>query len=188
MQPKHLNNNPLDCSKLLILNVSLTTGANTSSKVLVIGVGNTLLQDDGIGVRVAEALRAGGEDGFEIVDGGTLGLSLLPAVEDAEAVIVVDASELDAPPGAMRIFFGEAIDRQLSGKQRTVHEVALADLFAAAALRGRCPARRALLAIQPACTEWGLEPTEAVAAAIPEASAAVRALALRWREEALHAA
>jgi hydrogenase maturation protease len=164
------------------------TAASTARKVLVIGVGNTLLQDDGIGVRVTEALRAGGEDGFEIVDGGTVGLALLPALEDAEAAIVVDASELGAEPGAMRIFYGEAIDRQLSGKRRTVHEVALADLFSAASLRDRCPARRALVAIQPGCTEWGLDPTEAVAAAIPEACRAIRALALRWGKEALHAA
>jgi hydrogenase maturation protease len=117
-----------------------------------------------------------------------MGLTLLPAVEDADAVIVVDASELGAQPGTLRMFYGAAIDQQLSGKRRTVHEVALADLFSAAVLRGRCPARRALLAIQPACTEWGLEPTEAVADAIPEACAAIRALALRWRKETLHAA
>lgn len=160
----------------------------TARKVLIIGVGNTLLQDDGAGVRVIEALRSEAEEGFEIVDGGTLGLSLLPMVEDADAVIVVDASELEEPPGALKIFYGDAIDRQLSGKRRTVHEVALSDLFAAASIRGRCPSLRALVAIQPGCVEWGLEPTEAVAAAVPEACAAIRALARRWRGGTLHAA
>ena len=164
------------------------TAANTASKILIVGVGNTLLQDDGVGVRVIEALRAAAEEGFEIVDGGTLGLSLLPMVEDADAVIVVDASELGEPPGTLHIFYNEEIDRQLSGKRRTVHEVALSDLFSAAAIQGRCPARRAMVAIQPGCTEWGLETTEAVGAAIPEACAAIRALALRWRQGALHAA
>ena len=152
-----------------------TTPPTTARKVLVIGVGNTLLQDDGVGVRVIESLRSESGEGLEIVDGGTLGLSLLPMVEDADAVIVVDAS-------------GDAIDRQLSGKRRTVHEVALSDLFSAAAIQGRCPPLRALVAIQPGCVEWGLEPTEAVAAAIPEACAAIRALALRWRGGTLHAA
>jgi hydrogenase maturation protease len=156
------------------------TAAGESRKVLVIGVGNTLLRDDGVGVRVIEALRAEAEEGFE--------LALLPMVEDADAVIVVDASELGEAPGALRIFYGEAIDRQLSGKRRTVHEVALADLFSAAAIQGRCPSLRALVAIQPGCTEWGLETTEAVSAAIPEAAAAIRALAMRWRKGALHAA
>jgi len=151
-------------------------------KVVVMGVGNTLLQDDGIGVHVTEALRADGQDAtarsdlcFEIIDGGTIGA----------AVIVVDASELGQPPGTVEIFRNEEIDRQLSGKRRTVHEVALADLFAAAAIRGRSPARRALVAIQPACTEWGLEPTTDVRAAIPRAHQAILELAHEWRREAL---
>jgi len=159
-------------------------------KVVVMGVGNTLLQDDGIGVHVTEALRADGQDAtawsdlcFEFIDGGTIGLSLLPDIEDAAAVIVVDASELGRSPGAVQVFLDGEIDRQLSGKRRTVHEVALADLFAAAAIRGRSPARRALVAIQPACTEWGLEPTSDVRAAIPRARQAIHDLAHEWRRE-----
>jgi hydrogenase maturation protease len=160
-------------------------------RVLVMGVGNTLLQDDGIGVHVAESLRADHRSDpayfdtqLDIIDGGTIGLSLLPDIEDAEAVIIVDASEIGDRPGALRVFRDREIDIQISGKRRTVHEVALADLFSAASIRGRCPARRALVAIQPASTDLGLEPTTEVQAAIPEACAAIRALARLWREEA----
>mgnify|MGYP001815781882 CR=1 FL=1 len=159
-------------------------------KVLVMGVGNTLLQDDGIGVHVTESLRSQGQGNggaadphLQLIDGGTIGLSLLPDLEDAAAVIIVDASEIGEQPGTVRIFRDREIDQQLSGKRRTVHEVALADLFAAAAIRGRSPARRALIAIQPACTEWGLEPTPDVQAAIPAACAAVADLAQQWRLE-----
>jgi hydrogenase maturation protease len=156
-------------------------------RALVLGVGNTLLQDDGVGVHVTETLRtdfrgdwlrAGCEP--EFIDAGTVGLALLPALEDASAVIVVDATELGAAPGTVRLFRDGQIDRLLSGKRRSVHEVALADLFAAAALRGRSPARRALIAIQPGCTDWGLYPTPAVAAAIPRACAAVWTLLRTW--------
>jgi len=157
-------------------------------RVLVMGVGNTLLQDDGIGVHITESLRVGEpldfDPEFDLIDGGTIGLSLLPDLEDAAAVIVVDASEIGAAPGTLRIFRDREIDLQLSGKRRTVHEVALADLFAAAAIRGRCPARRALVAIQPASTELGLELTPAVQAAIPQAREAIFALARQWRAEA----
>jgi hydrogenase maturation protease len=159
-------------------------------KVLVMGVGNTLLQDDGIGVHVTEFLRSavhdsggGGDADLELIDGGTIGLALLPDIEDAAAVIIVDASEIGERPGTVRIFRDREIDQQLSGKRRTVHEVALADLFAAAAIRGRSPARRALIAIQPSCTEWGMEPTPDVRAAIPTACAAVSDLAGQWRLE-----
>jgi len=159
-------------------------------RVLVMGVGNTLLQDDGIGVHVTESLRAEQTDEplcfdpeFDLIDGGTIGLSLLPDIEDAAAVIVVDASEIGEAPGTLRIFRDREIDQQLSGKRRTVHEVALADLFAAAAIRGRSPGRRALVAIQPASTELGLDLTPDVRAAIPKAREAIVGLARQWRAE-----
>ena len=151
-------------------------------KVLVMGVGNTLLQDDGIGVHVTETLKASQHSppGIDYIDGGTIGLSLLPEIEEADAVVIVDASEIGEPPGAMRIFRNTEIDQQLSGKKKTVHEVALSDLFSAAAIRGRCPSERALVAIQPASTDWGLEPTADVKAAIPRACEAISNLTRRW--------
>ena len=157
-----------------------------AKKVLVMGVGNTLLQDDGVGVHVTESLKASNTSTTElnILDGGTIGLSLLPEIEDADAVIIVDASEIGEHPGSMRIFRDAEIDQQLSGKKRTVHEVALADLFSAAAIRGRCTAKRALIAIQPGSTDWGLEPTPDVQAAIPLACEAISTMTRRWRDEA----
>ena len=155
-------------------------------RILVMGVGNALMQDDAVGTRIIETLGNSPDlpDFIDLIDGGTIGLSLLPQLEDADGVIVVDAAELEARPGAVELFIGEEIDRQLSGKRRTVHEVALLDLFSAAAIRGRMPPRRALVAVQPACTEWGLELTPAVAAAVPEACAAIRRLADGWLDEA----
>jgi hydrogenase maturation protease len=171
------------------------TDMTAALRILVLGVGNTLLQDDGVGVHVTESLRArpaGAPEPFDakldFIDGGTIGLSLLPALEDADSVIVVDASELGERPGTLRIFRDREIDLQLSGKRRTVHEVALADLFAAAGIRNRGPARRALVAIQPASTELGLALTPDVEAALPRACEAVLALARQWRsEESAHA-
>jgi hydrogenase maturation protease len=161
------------------------TAAQKSKKVLVMGVGNTLLQDDGIGVHVTESLKMSQQSAPDVsfIDGGTIGLSLLPEIEDADAVIIVDASEIGEPPGSMRIFRNAEIDQQLSGKKRTVHEVALSDLFSAAAIRGRCPEERALIAIQPGSTDWGLEPTADVQAAIPGACEAISTMTRRWRDE-----
>ena len=149
------------------------------------GVGNTLLKDDGIGVHVTQALKTSHDPQaeFKIIDGGTIGLSLLPEIEDADAIIIVDASEIGEPPGSIRIFHNQEIDQQLSGKKKTVHEVALADLFSAAEIRGKCPADRALIAIQPASTDWGLEPTPDVEAAIPRACAAINTITASWRNE-----
>ncbi len=155
------------------------------AKLLILGIGNTLLRDDGVGVHVMEALSDQPPDGhrerdLRFRDGGTLGLALLPDIETADAVIVIDAADIAAEPGTVRSFEGEAMDAQLGGKKRTAHEVALADLMAAARLLGRQPVHRALVAIQPGSTEWGLAPTVEVAAAIPRACAAVLSLLDRW--------
>jgi len=162
------------------------TAASNTKKVLVMGIGNTLLQDDGVGIHVTELFKSSREPdpNLDIVDGGTIGLSLLPDIEDADAVIIVDASEIGEHPGAMRIFRNREIDQQLSGKRRSVHEVALYDLFSAAAIRGRSPQERVLIAIQPACTDWGLDPTPEVKASIPLACEAITSLTDRWQHEA----
>jgi len=163
----------------------MTASAKTK-RVLVMGIGNTLLQDDGIGVHVTELFKSSREPepNLDVIDGGTIGLSLLPVVEDADAVIIVDASEIGESPGSMRIFRNQEIDQQLSGKRRSVHEVALYDLFSAAAIRGRSPQERVLIAIQPACTDWGLEPTPEVKASIPLACEAITSLTNRWQHGA----
>ena len=144
--------------------MSKTSELKGSAKVLIMGIGNSLLQDDGVGVLVTEQLASTFDQDPRIrcLDGGTLGLSLLPDIEGVPNLIVIDAAELGAEPGAIRVFRNEEMDRQLAGRKTTVHEVALADLLAAAEMSGFQPAERALVAIQPASTEWGLEPTPSV--------------------------
>lgn len=152
-------------------------------RVLVLGVGNSLLQDDGFGSHVAQALMGKGHAGLHVLDGGTIGLALLPDVEQADALVLVDAAELDEPPGTVRVFVDRDIDRHLSGKRRSVHEVAILDLLAAAGLRGCRPRHCALVAVQPSCTDWGVEPTPAVRDAIPQACAIIEQLTEDWRHE-----
>lgn len=161
------------------------TATSSTQSVLVLGVGNALMQDDGVGSAVTNHLRSLPDlpDSLTVIDGGTIGLQLLPQLEDADAVIVVDAAEVDAPPGEIRIFRDRQIDRQLSGKRRTVHEVALLDLFSAATLRDRLPSRRALIAIQPGCTDWGDALTSAVNSAVPDACRAILDLSAQWLQE-----
>ena len=159
-----------------------------ATETLILGLGNILLSDDGVGIHAIRALEALEQDGgighlIALRDGGTIGLALLSEIEDFGALIAIDAMELGAEPGTVRAFQGAAMDAQLCGKKRTAHEVALADLIMAAQLAGFAPAERALIAIQPETTTWGLEPTEAVAAAIAQACAAVRDLLTEWHHE-----
>ena len=108
-----------------------------TEKILVLGLGNTLLTDDGIGLHVIAALEQAvpKESAARIVilDGGTLGLSLLPEIEAATALIVVDAANFGGAPGEVRVFDEAAMDAQLGAAKTSAHELALADLIGAAA-------------------------------------------------------
>lgn len=148
--------------------------------VLVLGIGNVLMTDDGAGVHAARGFDPLDHEALKVLDGGTLGLSLLTEVESCAALIVFDAASFGAEPGAVRTFTGEDMDAQLSGKKKTAHEVALFDLLATAELLGRKPERRALIGVEPDRIEWGLEPTPAVASALPEMRRAARELIESW--------
>jgi hydrogenase maturation protease len=148
--------------------------------VLILGVGNVLMSDDGAGVHAARGFESSDPQGLRVLEGGTLGLSLLAEVESCAALIVFDAARFGAEPGSVRTFAGEEMDAQLSGKKKTAHEVALFDLLATAELLGRKPERRALIGVEPELIEWGTEPTEVVAAAIPEMRRAARQLIESW--------
>lgn len=149
---------------------------------LVLGVGNTILTDEGVGPWVVDRLRALNPEapGITWMDGGTLSFSIAAWVEDTENLIVVDATELRSPPGTVRVFVNEDMDRMLGGHGRSIHEVGLMDLMNMARLTERLPARRALVGIQPEIIDWGTEPSPAVGAAMPEAARAVAALIKDW--------
>lgn len=150
-------------------------GGEAGTGLLVLGIGNRLLQDDAAGPLVVDALRSRLPDAARLLDGGTMGLGLLPEIECSDTLIVVDAARFGAEPGTVRVFEGEAMDAQAMGRKTSVHEVALADLLGAAALQGLLPPRRALVAVEPARTELGLEPTPAVRSALPRMTEAVLA-------------
>ncbi len=156
-----------------------------ATRALLLGLGNTLLTDDGVGIHVIRALDASprtrrGRGAISLCDGGTLGLDLLNELDGVDALIAVDAMQFGGAPGDIRTFVGTALDARLGGRHGSVHELALADLLAVAALTDCAPPRRALVAIQPASTDWGLEPSTAVSAAIPAACDTVLALLEDW--------
>lgn len=150
---------------------------------LVLGIGNTLLSDEGAGVHVVHALQTqfGEADDVTLLDGGTLSFTLAGAIEDADELIVVDASELKAEPGTVRTFVDDDMDAFLNGPRRSVHEVGLIDLMTIARLADRLPQRRALVGIQPEVVDWGESPTAAVKAAMPTACGEVAQLIEAWR-------
>ena len=146
---------------------------------LVMGIGNILLSDEGVGVHVVLELQRQAAEGLleipagaRFVDGGTLGLELLPQIADASALILVDAVSLGGAPGSVVVIRGDAIEGTLAGHV-SPHQVGIADLVAAARLMGVMPEAASLVGIEPARIDIGLDLTPEVAAALPEAVAVV---------------
>lgn len=155
------------------------------SGTLVLGIGNTLLGDEGAGVHALQALRDAAKHLSDVsfLDGGTLSFTLAPQIERADHLLVLDAAELAQPAGGVRVFEDAAMDRFLGGsRRRSVHEVGLLDLLAVAQLTGSLPARRALIGIQPQYLDWSDRPGPAVQAAIPEVCRLAVALIRRWQD------
>ena len=157
------------------------------TKTLVLGIGNTLLTDEGIGVHVLQALESelGHLPDVTLLDDGTLSFTLAGPIEEADALIVVDAANIKSQPGGWTLLKGEEMDAFLmSNRKASVHEVGLTDLRAIALLAGHWPEKRAMLAIQPQTIDWGEQPTPAVAAAIPPVCAAIVNQIREWRHVA----
>ncbi len=153
---------------------------------LLLGLGNTLLTDEAVGPMVVGRMQAEDDAPGRIryLDGGTLSFTLAGPIAECSRLIVVDAAAMGAKPGTVRVFEGQAMDRQLGLHAKTVHEVSLADLLDIARLTDTLPARRALIGIEPAVVDWGSALTPAVHEAVAEAISRVRDLLARWDAEA----
>lgn len=138
-------------------------------QALILGLGNTLLADDGAGVHAVRAMRSrlGDDAGLTLLDGGTLSFSLLPQIERAARLVVLDATQMNAAPGTVQCFEGDDLDGLLSRPRRSVHEVSLLDLLNGARLTGRLPQYRALIGVQPEVIDWSDALSTPVRTAIP---------------------
>jgi hydrogenase maturation protease len=136
--------------------------------ILVLGLGNTIMTDDGFGVKAVTTLssRYRYEGPVKLLDGGTLGLDLLPQLENIEKLLIVDALDMRAQPGEVFRIEGEDVPRAFASKL-SVHQMGLQDLLAVAELQGHVPQELVVWGVQPECIEMGTELTDVVAAALP---------------------
>lgn len=143
--------------------------AGPGEKIIVLGVGNILLRDEGVGVRTIERLRAEYEfpDNVELMDGGTAGLDLLPFLDGADHVIIVDTVKTSEPPGSIFRFTPDDIDKKVPYKT-SLHQIGMVEVFAIAEALGR-KMKAVIIGIQPEdMSDWGLEMTPTIEAKIPE--------------------
>ena len=124
-------------------------------KILVLGLGNILLQDEGLGVRTVERLMADFSlpPEVEALDGGVMGLDLLPRLEGVSALLIVDAVRAGWPPGTLVRLEGDAIPAALAHKM-SMHQSGLQELLAVSAFRGSLPPHVVLCGLEPAVVDW----------------------------------
>lgn len=154
-------------------------------KTLVLGVGNTLLADEGAGVYAMQFLRDQYDlPDTEYLDGGTQSFILSGAIAEASNLIIFDAAQLDGEPGSVRVFEGDAFQDYLLSGCHGVDEIGFADLMDITRLLDCVPDNCALIGIQPEYVDWSDRPGEAVRNAIPKAAAQGAALICKWLDEA----
>lgn len=135
-------------------------------RITVLAVGNLLMQDDGVGIhalRELERLKLPPE--VELVDGGTAGVDLLPIIEGAENLIVIDAVRGGCEPGAVYRLPLEVL-RETREEALSLHQIGFLEVMEMAAYRGYAPTVM-VIGIEPAVIDWGLELSPAVARVLP---------------------
>jgi len=157
----------------------------TPATCIVLGLGNTLHSDDGIGPQAIERLRNDSRvpEDVTLIEGGTLGLELLTYIWDCSYLLVLDAVDVGQPPGTLVRMSSQEL-QTLPGKG-SVHQLGVADLLVALRILAHRPPEVVLLGVQPASTEWGTELSPVVAAVLPAlADAAVAEVCGRLEPQA----
>lgn len=152
------------------------------AETLVLGLGNILLGDEGVGVRVIERLLARYDfpEGVRVMDGGTLGLDLLPYLEESSRLLVVDAVQARKAPGTLVRLVGDEVPVFLDVAKVSAHQEGLQDLLAVATLKGYLPEEVVFWGAQIETLGVGLELSPAVAAEVDTLGEKVLVELARW--------
>ena len=136
--------------------------------ILVLGIGNILLRDEGMGVRVIEQMqKIHLPDDVELVDGGTAGADLLDVLAERQKVIVIDAVQSDCEPGTVLRFTADDLI-QPDGVGMSLHELGLGEALTMTRQLGCAPKDVVVFGIKPKDTGCGLELSEEIVASVPK--------------------
>ena len=153
-----------------------------SNRKIVLGLGNTLNRDEGLGVHALKALEqhiVGQVPELEFLDGGVLGLNLLPLVEEASHLLVLDAINARKEPGAVIEMKRDEIPLY-TGIKMSDHQITFQEVLGLASFRGKLPEHLHLIGIQPGDLSIGVELSPTVTACLPEVIERSEALLRKW--------
>lgn len=156
---------------------------NNRKKITILGIGNTLYTDEGVGVHVLPLLqeRLKDED-IEIIEGATDGIKLLGPVEDTEYLIIIDAINAGKEPGTLITIENDEIPAYF-GIKMSIHQVGFQEVLFAARIRERLPKQMVMFGIQPKSLELGIKLTDKVNSALPDLANMIIKRVEKWSEE-----
>jgi hydrogenase maturation protease len=139
-----------------------------AGKTVIIGIGNPLLKDEGVGIHAVRELREKAlPAGVEVLDGGTAGIGLLDFFPGARKVIFVDAAEMNLSPGTVVRFTAGEIRSQPGKAKFSAHEVGLLEVLEIAGALGQSPSEVVIIGVQPKEISWGTDLTPEVHGSLP---------------------
>ena len=144
----------------------------TGRRVKVLGVGNLLWADEGFGIRCVEALDQAWEfpAEVELLDGGTLGLALIPLLQDATHVLLFDAVDCGREPGTLVVARDDDVPRYMNRDKMSLHQAGMNDVLASLEMLGHKPQAFTLVGVQPVeLADYGGSLTPGVRALVPQA-------------------
>jgi len=156
-----------------------TTSIN---RKIVLGLGNTLNKDEGLGVHALEALKERLEaraPEVEFLDGGVLGLNLLPWVEDSSHLLVLDAINASKEPGTLIEMERDEIPLY-TGIKLSDHQITFQEVLGLASFRKMLPANLHLVGLQPADISIGVGMSDTIQAMIPQVLDRAEAVLAAW--------
>ena len=152
----------------------VSPGNGSPGKTLIIGVGNLLLKDEGVGVHVVQELQKKElPPSVEVHDGGVAGIGLLDFFPGASKVMLIDAAEMNLEPGTLVRFTPEEVAGNYGGPRFSAHDIGLLEVLELARALGQCPPEVVIFGIQPKEISWGTELSPEVQVSIPKVVEAV---------------
>ena len=152
--------------------------------ISVVGIGNIIMQDEGFGVRCAEYLQKITDypDFVQIIDGGTLGMDLMPYIAGTKKLLLIDAMNIDAPVGSFYSFTGDELNAYFKDKI-SVHDLGVNDMLAVLKLTDNPIEEVVVIGVKPEVVSMGLDMTEKIAEKVPEVAQKAKELVDKWVAE-----
>jgi len=157
------------------------TVVSAGSRKVILGLGNFLFQDEGFGVHAVLALKEElGEIGdVELLDGGVMGLNLLPLIEECQNLLVLDAIDAGQPAGTIIELNKDEIPLY-AGAKLSEHQVSFQEVLGLARFRDRLPNHLYLIGVQPECFSIGIGLSQPVADALPQVTLRAKGILRSW--------